>query len=157
MTRYLGPGPIRSVEWMDFAERTLKYQRIIIHTDGARSYRFALPGLIHDHVVHMKKPITVKGKRFWVQPFFTKNYTHTMPDGTLKEVLGAQIIDRFWRTLRRSLVGRAFPVGSHSFHRRICSTQWEYWHRGEDQWTATGDLLRANRLADGTKMQLDVV
>ena len=87
---------------------------------------------------------------------FAKNYTHT--DGTLKEVLGGtQIIDRFWRTLRRSLVGRAFPVGSHSFHRRIRSTQWEYWHRGEDQWTATGDLLRANRLADGAKIQLDVV
>ena len=40
-----GPGPFRSGDWKHIAERMLKNRQIILHTDGARSYKLALPGV----------------------------------------------------------------------------------------------------------------
>ena len=137
-----GPGPIRKVEWEMFATEHLQNRRVILHTDGARSYKSQVPGLCHDHVVHMKKPITVKGKRMWLQPFFSKVFTHSLPDGDCVKCRGGtQIIDRFWRTLRASLVGRAFKVGSVAYEVRIRSCQWNYWNQGTDRWVETGRML----------------
>ena len=58
---------------------------------------------------------------------------------------GTQVIDRFWRSLRKHLVGRTSPVGSHALERRIRSCQWEMWYQGKDKWSATGHMLAANR------------
>ena len=49
-----GPGPIRKKEWKLFANAHLKGRNIILHSDGARSYRLKLPGVIHGYVVHQQ-------------------------------------------------------------------------------------------------------
>ena len=129
-TRAPGPGPIRSKEWIPFSKTHLANRRAILHTDGARAYKWTVPGLMHDNVVHMKKMVTIKGKRTWRNPFYSKNFTHTLPDGSSITVRGgSQVIDRFWRTLRSALVGRSCRVGSHAFERRIRSCQWNYWKK----------------------------
>ena len=110
----------------------------------ARAYKAQVPGMLHDHVVHMKKRVIVEGRARWIKPFFTKRFDHVAPDGSrIACIGGTQTIDRFWRTLRTSLVGRSCAVGSHAFARRIRSCQWEYWYKGEDQWVKTGEMLQA--------------
>ncbi len=141
-----GPGPIRSKEWRPFAKTHLANRRVILHTDGARAYKWTLRGLMHDNVVHMKKSVMIKGTRVWRNPFYSKNFTHTLPDGSSITVRGgSQVIDRFWRTLRSALVGRSWRGESHAFERRIRSCQWNYWKKGQEQWIATGEMLTENR------------
>lgn len=56
-----GPGPIKKKEWRPVAEKHLKGRRILLHTDGARSYKIGrnrkdkIEGVIHDYVVHKLK------------------------------------------------------------------------------------------------------
>ena len=118
----------------------------MLHTDGARAYKATFSGMVRDHVVHMKKPLRVNGVVRWVKPHFTKTFVHVLPDGSNHTCRGGtQVIDRFWRTLRRGLTGRGFRVGSKEFARRVRSVQWEYWHRNCDMWAETGALLSSNR------------
>ena len=139
-----GPGPIRTIEWTPFAMKHLQNRRVVLHTDGARAYKAHVPGMLHDHVVHMKKRVIVDGRARWMKPFFTKRFDHVAPDGNrIACIGGTQTIDRFWRTLRGSLIGRSCAVGSHAFVRRIRSCQWEYWFKGKDLWVKTGDMLQA--------------
>jgi len=52
-----GPGAIKKGDWIDFAFAKLANRRVILHSDGARSYRLRVPGLLHDAVVHKKSSI----------------------------------------------------------------------------------------------------
>eukprot|EP00969_Alexandrium_andersonii_P022030 964421-Alexandrium_andersonii.AAC.1 len=67
-----GPGPIRKSEWKAFAQKHLGNRNIILHTDGARAYKLKVEGMLHDHVVHMKKQVVVDTKKQWVTPKYTK-------------------------------------------------------------------------------------
>ena len=79
----------------------LQGRNVILHTDGARSYKLKIQGVLHDNVVHKKKKVTVKGKTAWVKPHYTRICSHALPDGqTTKVVAGTQIIDRFWQHVR---------------------------------------------------------
>ena len=140
-----GPGPIRKEEWANFANVHLNDRRVCLHSDGARSYKLQVPGMLHDHVVHMKKKIKVGNTTKWVRPFFTKKVVHHVGNAEVTTIAGTQTIDRFWRTLRTSLVGRTAPVGSPGLARRIRACQCDYWRKGEDQWNTLAHILTAIR------------
>ena len=142
-----GPGPIRKEEWRNFAQKHLKGRRVVLHTDGARSYQLRVAGVLHDHVVHMKKRcVSADGEATWISPKFVKVFTHELPEGGRVDVKGGtQVIDRFWEHLRAHLKHRASPPGSEALERRIRSAQWTYWNKGEDLWAKTGEMLTALR------------
>ncbi|CAK0826659.1 unnamed protein product [Prorocentrum cordatum] len=50
-----GPGPIRKRDWAPVASKWLKNRRVILHTDGARSYKMKVGDVLHDWVVHKKR------------------------------------------------------------------------------------------------------
>ena len=55
---------------------------------------------------------------------------------------GMHIMNRFWHHLRGYLKCRSHAVGSISMNTRIRSAQWAYWHRDEDLWLETGNMLK---------------
>ncbi|CAE8596131.1 unnamed protein product [Polarella glacialis] len=58
---YLNQWPW-AVDWIPTAEKELKNRNVVLHTDGARAYQLNVDGMLHDHVVHMKKKLVVNGK-----------------------------------------------------------------------------------------------
>ena len=58
-----GPGPIRKRDWKPMAKKYLAGRKVILHTDGARSYKMVVDGVMHDNVVHQNKKIS-KGRQF---------------------------------------------------------------------------------------------
>lgn len=138
-----GPGPIRRREWLPIANKSLKDRQVILHTDGAKAYKVSLPGVVHDNVVHKKKRVLINGKQTWVRPHYTKLFTHTLPNGKkIRVKAGTQIIDRFWGHVRAYLKHAARLVGSCALKRKIRAAQWTYWHKGENLWSATANMLK---------------
>ena len=137
-----GPGPMRTVDWRPFAMQRLQNKKVILHTDGAKAYQLSIPGVLHDHVVHMKKHIMLNGVESWVSPKYAKLHVHTLPNGKkLKVMAGTQVIDRFWRHARSFLDGRSSKVGSQVLLRRLRAAQWDYWHTKNDKWLKCGEML----------------
>ncbi|CAK0894549.1 unnamed protein product [Prorocentrum cordatum] len=134
-----GPGPIRKRDWKPLAYKWVHQRNIILHTDGARSYKLKLEGVKHDWVVHAKKRVMVKGKWVWIKPKFTKITHHDVPDDS-KPNKTKRIIDRIWGELRKHL-GNKKTANTKALTNKIRSYQWLYWHRGEDLWLATGKML----------------
>ena len=140
-----GPGPIRKKEWQLFAKKHLKGRNIILHSDGARSYRFKLHGVMHDYVVHKKKLIIKNGVRTWLKPKFTQVVRHMTPDGAKMYVKsGTQIIDRFWSHLRGFMQHRSAKPGTWELRRRVRMAQWTYWHRSRGLWSHAGAAIQAS-------------
>ena len=141
-----GPGPIRKWDWKPLAWKLLKDRSIILHTDGAKAYKLAVPGVLHDNIVHKKKRIMVAGKATWVKPRYTKKWTHTLPGGKKLHVrAGTQIIDRFWGHLRTYLKHAPRKVGSATLMRKIRAAQWTYWYSKKNAWTSTATMVRELR------------
>ena len=143
-----GPGPIRKTDWKPIASKFLQNKNVILHTDGAKAYKLRVPGVLHDNVVHKKQKVFIKGKATWVKPNFTKIWTHKLPNSkkTLTVKAGTQIIDRFWGHLRTYLKHTARKVGSVAMARKIRAAQWTYWHKGQNAWNATINMLKDLRL-----------
>jgi hypothetical protein len=138
-----GPGAIRKVEWTPLAEKHLKNKKVVLHTDSAKSYKLKVANMIHDNVVHCKKRINVGGKWKWTRPRYTKVFKHKMPGGKiLKTKGGTQVIDRVWRVIKDNLKGQNAKVGSQKLRSCIRSSQFEYWHKDEDMWVVTGQMLK---------------
>ena len=144
-----GPGPITKTDWKPVADRYLKGRKVILHTDGAKSYRLKtspVKGILHDWVVHKKKKVTIRGRTAWIRPKYVVLFEHQLPDGkTIRTKGGTQIIDRAWGVLRSHIGSRSGKVSSTSITARIRSAQWCYWNRGEDLWLATGQMLHSFR------------
>jgi len=116
----------------------LKDRQVILHTDGAKAYKLALSGVIHDNVVHKKKWLVVNGKQTWVRPhyIYTKLCTHTLPNGNEKQARRSLTDFGAMSVLTRR-------VGSCTLRRKIRgAAQWTYWHRGENLWRATAKVLQ---------------
>ena len=138
-----GPGAIRRRDWKPIARKHLQDRRVLLHTDGARAYKMKMPGVIHDNVVHKKKKVMVKGRPVWVKPHYTKIVKHTLPSGkTIHVKAGTQIIDRVWGHVRAYLKHSPRRVGSMAVKRKVRAAQWTYWHKGENLWKATGQMLK---------------
>jgi hypothetical protein len=141
-----GPGPIRKTDWKPFATKRLKNRKVVLHTDGARSYNITVDGMLHDKVIHKKKQVCVRRQTSWVKPKFSKIFKHVVDDGKVLYVKGGtQIIDRFWSTLRTHLRGCASSPESAALRRRIRSAQWAYWNRSKDLWLETGNMVQSIR------------
>jgi hypothetical protein len=143
-----GPGPIRKRDWRPLARRWLHGRRVILHTDGAKTYLMKIDGVKHDWVVHSRKRMVINGRSIWVKPKFSKVRWHNIaPYGAPKKKLwvkcGTQIIDRAWGMLRKHKGSLGTGPNSLALKRRIRSFQWEYWQRGKDLWAATGDMLQS--------------
>ena len=94
-----------------------------------------------------KKRVQIKGKWTWVKPAYAKVHYHNVPDDDQPRKTrriwvkaGTQIIDRVWGELRKHL-GTRKPVNTKMLTNKIRSFQWLHWHRGEDLWLATGEML----------------
>eukprot|EP00438_Fugacium_kawagutii_P027388 Skav208435 [mRNA] locus=scaffold1952:79215:80105:+ [translate_table: standard] len=138
-----GPAAIRKVDWKPLGVKHLQDRKVVLHSDSARSYKLKLSGVVHDAVVHCKKRVKVNGKHQWVKPKYTRVTCHKLPGGKkLKVKAGTQHIDRAWRFLKDRLpVNQSLLPGSCALHAKIRSAQYEYWHRGDDLWLGTGELV----------------
>ena len=138
-----GPGAIRKSDWQPFAQRFLANRKVILHTDSARSYRLKLPGMVHDAVVHKKRKVKKNGKWIWLRPTFVRVAKHKLPDGnTVTCKAGTQIVDRAWKFIKERLKrNQNAKVSSLMLTALIRSAQYEYWHRKDDLWVCTGDLV----------------
>ena len=142
VTRAPGPGAIKKTDWKPVADSRLKNRRVILHTDSARSYRMKVDGMLHDAVVHCKKTVVINGKTVIKKPQYVTLKVHTLKDGTkIKCKGGTQIIDRTWRSIREHIGSCPYAPNSPALTARSRSAQWAYWHRGEDLWEATGNML----------------
>ena len=141
-----GPGPITKRDWKPAAKKFLQGKDVILHTDGAKAYKMKIPGVLHDNVMHKKKKVIVKGKQVWVNPKYTKGWTHQLPTGQKFRVkAGTQIIDRFWGHLRAYLKHAPRKIGSSALAVKVRAAQRTYWHRTQNLWTATGQMLKELR------------
>ena len=143
-----GPGPITKRDWKPISTKWLKGRKVILHTDGARTYKMDIDGVEHDYAVHKEKKVTIKGRTFWMKPKFSKVFYHNVETIGGKSVrlwvkTGTQIIDRAWGMLRNHVGRLNTGPNSVALNHRIRSFQWEYWNRGKDMWIATGDMIQA--------------
>ena len=140
-----GPGPITKLDWAPLGKKWLENRQVIFHTDSAKAYKLKLQGVVHDSVVHQKKRIKKQGKWVWTKPSFVKVKTHNLPGGKKVTVkCGTQHIDRCWKFIKERLAkGPNVRAGSATIYRKIRSAQYEYWHRGDDMWVCTGQLVAA--------------
>eukprot|EP00959_Pyramimonas_sp_CCMP1952_P057845 1207484-Pyramimonas_sp.AAC.1 len=98
------------------ARKHLDNTNVVLHTDGARTYKMRLPGVIHDKAVHCKKKTVTKGKTVWVNPKYSQIKKHILSDGqNLFVKTGTQIIDRFWSHLKGAH-GQAHAQGQQHIH-----------------------------------------
>ena len=138
-----GPGAIRKVEWAPLAKTYLQDKQVILHTDAAKTYKMHIPGVVHDNVIHAKKRVKINGKWRWQNPSYVRIVTHKVP-GVKKPIkckAGTQIIDRAWKFLKDRLpLNQNCKVGSAALRTKLRSAQYEYWHKNDDLWLATGVL-----------------
>jgi hypothetical protein len=133
-----------------YYKRCLLLKEMPPTTRDAYYYKRCLDRIFgEDHVVHQKKKLVrngrvVKrnGKPIWLKPHYTKMFTHTTSQGKrVKCKGGTQIIDRFWQHVHKHIKNRPHAVRSIGMTTRIRSAQWAYWHRDEDMWLETGEML----------------
>ena len=141
-----GPGPIRKRDWKPFAKKYIEGKKIVLHSDGARSYKLKLRNVLHDQAIHKKKKVVVNGVAKWVNPKYSKIIIHEIENKQKLYVKsGTQIIDRFWSHLRTHLGRMKRTTGSKTLEARIRSAQFTYWYKREDLWMRTGDMLQDSR------------
>ena len=139
-----GPGPIKKSDWYPMAKKWLKGRKILLHTDGARSYKLGLnrkntlDGVIHDYVTHKPK----KDGKF-LRPKYVQLFAHSIDGSTTHTKGGTQIIDRCWQHIRK-FVGRRSAAGSSQkrMDARVRAAQWAYWHQDDDLFLKVGEVFR---------------
>ena len=107
-----GPGAVLKRDWAPIAKKRLEGPRVVLYTDGARTYKLKLRGVLHDQAIHKKKKVMLKGKPTWVNPKYSNVHCHILPDKYHMRVKTCtRIIDRFWQHLRAGLKCRKKVVG----------------------------------------------
>lgn len=101
----VSPGPITKREWLPLAKRWFRMRKIILHCDGARSYKFTkLPGMKTDHARHKRpKPIYAARKLHCLPRDYSKTHLPAErrgPTDKLWVMTGTQLIDNFWQQLK---------------------------------------------------------
>lgn len=100
----------------------MENRKIILHSDGARSYKLKLKDVFHHWVVHRKKLRKIRAKKVWVT--YVRKSFHKLPSGRKLWVKGgAQIIDRAWQVIRKHLGPRTKQgPGTAALERRAFGT-----------------------------------
>ncbi|CAK0847353.1 unnamed protein product [Prorocentrum cordatum] len=121
-----GPGAAR-MRWL------LKDRSAIFHTGPARSCKLNAPGVIHDFV-----------KKVLIPPKYVGLTTHVLPSGKhLKVKSGAQFINRTWRFIKNRIHRNAnAKAGTNLLATKGRSVQCGYWHKDDDMWAKTGDMVQ---------------
>ena len=138
-----GPGAIRKADWKPLARRLFMNRNVILHTDSARSYRMKLPGVVHDAVIHKKRKVKKNNKWVWLKPTFVRISKHKLPDGRkISRKAGTQIVNQAWKFIKERLCrNQHVKASSLMLTAQIRSAQYEYWHRKDDLWMCTGELV----------------
>ena len=138
-----GAGAIRKRECKPLARKWLVNRHVVLHSDGARSYKLKVQGVVHDAAVHKSNRKIVKGKVVWIKPNYSKVEKHILPGRHVLFVKsGTQIVDRFWQKARKHIKHSGLPVGSPGLRVRIRSAQWLHWNQGADLWAKTAEMMR---------------
>ena len=87
-----GPGAARKVEWEPLAKKWLQNRQVILHADSAKAYKTAVPGVLHDRVVHKKQRVNAGNTFCWLAPKYVELNSHKLP-GSKKASQG-----QLWRT-----------------------------------------------------------
>ena len=140
-----GPGPITRRDWGPICKKLLENKRVILNTDGARSYRMGInrarhvPGVIHNYVVHKCKKTRVGV----VRPRYVSLFRNVLPSGdVIYTKAGTQVIDRVWRALRENC--KHCPISRQpAFTAKVRTAQWRYWNTGCDLMVALGRDLQS--------------
>ena len=140
-----GPGPIKKRDWRPAAQKWLKDRNILLHTDGAKSYRIGMnrndqmPGIVHDYVVHKMKK---RGDGKKMKARYVQLFSHCINGKTIHAKGGTQIIDRCWVHIRKHINKRSTAKGGQRrYNSRVRSAQWTYWNMGKDLFEETGRML----------------
>lgn len=144
----VSPGPISKAEWKPIADKFVKLRKILLHSDGARAYRFTkIPGVVTDSVKH-KRP----------RPIYTALWRHVLPKDQMKahtslaklaasekETVwvkkGTQLIDNVWRQLKLIGLPKSTKAEDAAVHPRVREFQWHHWHAEDDKWLAAGKVF----------------
>ncbi|CAK0822362.1 unnamed protein product [Prorocentrum cordatum] len=143
---FASPGPITKKDWLPICEKYVTKRKIILHSDGARAYRYTrVPGVIVDTVRH-KRP----------RPIYAARWRHVLPLDFLKtskpksawgatEVRwvkkGTQIIDKVWGTLK-SLIPKGTHAHQHQVESAVREAQWFLWNKDRGRWRAAGEVCQ---------------
>jgi len=72
---------------------------------------------------------------------FVNNVRHVLPNRrSLWVRSGTQIIDAFWRILRKGIKPHSKAIAK-VIRKKVRATQWRYTHMGADLWVAIGTAL----------------
>ena len=143
---FASSGPISKAEWKPICDKFLKRRKIILHSDGARAYRYTkVPGVVVDTVKH-KRP----------RPVYAARWCHRLPLDYLKTNLvgasdvkcvkrwvkkGTQIIDRVWGLLKNNGVPKTIKARDDIVDLYTREFQWKYWNEHDDKWKAMGHVI----------------
>ncbi|CAK9067551.1 X-ray repair cross-complementing protein 5 [Durusdinium trenchii] len=74
------------------ANKSLAGQNVILHTDGVKTYKMKVPGVLHDNVAHKKRKMLVKGKQVHLggSRSFSFDLPVRAPAGPLRHVKGEE-------------------------------------------------------------------
>lgn len=144
----VSPGPITKKEWAQIANKFVKLRKILLHSDGARAYRFSkIPGVVTDAVKHKRpKPVYTALWRHVLPKDQTKAHTDLkkLPPSE-KEVVwvkkGTQLIDNCWRQLKLLGLPKSTKAEDDAVHFRVREFQWHHWNAENDKWKAAGDVI----------------
>ena len=146
------PRPISKKEWLPIAKRWVQMRRILLHCDGARSYRFGkVPGVLTTHVKHKRpNPIYAARKLMYLshdQRLVHKRYAAKTPSErkAVDKVwvkTGTQIIDNIWRQAKTKGIPKEMnTVSEHTLDSYVRELQWRHWNAEEDKWQCMGNVL----------------
>ncbi|CAE7248230.1 unnamed protein product [Symbiodinium sp. CCMP2592] len=145
-----GPaGPISKEEWKRIGSRYLKNRKILLHSDGARAYRYVkIPGVVTDAVKH-KKP----------RPVYAALWKHRLPrdqakahSGSLKQSetdvmwvqKGTQLIDNVWRQLKLVGLPKSTKADEATIESRVREFQFHHWNAEVDKFKAASSVVAAH-------------
>ena len=143
------PGPISKKEWKEIGPPLLQHRKLILHTDGARAYRFLkISGVQTTQVKHKRpNPIYVARRLLHLPDDAAKLHVPRERRGPLRPLwvkAGTQIIDGVWKVLRQHIPNNTKAEDSH-LDCAVREFQWVYWNSGRDRWAALGDVFASLR------------
>ena len=149
------PGAISKKEWARIGPRWLKKRRILLHCDGARSYKFAkIPGVMTTRVRHKRPNPIYAARRLMFLPHDQKLAHTRLKDKSASQKravtrtwvkTGTQLIDNFWRQLKTKGIPKEMTILEGKIDEYVREYQWRHWGAGEDLWKKAGAVMHSAR------------
>ena len=144
------PGPTTKKEWLSIGMPLLRLRKVLLHSDGARAYKYTpIPGVVVTSVKH-KKPMPIYAARRLVRLPHRAALAHTKLQEMNSEdrkavqptwvMSGTQLIDNTWRRLKSSLP-KELHGGDEVLEEYTREYQWKHWHAEDDLWKMMGQVI----------------